>query len=120
MSDIVAQVKRVTDLINEISAATVEQTSGLNQINDAVAQLSDVTQQNAALVEQSAAAADSLRDQARQLVDVVSVFNLGQQAGDVAVPAPAPAPDPEPEPAPAPTRRLAAATSAATEEWDEF
>ncbi|TFL15178.1 methyl-accepting chemotaxis protein [Pusillimonas caeni] len=114
MSDIVAQVKRVTDLINEISAATVEQTSGLNQINDAVAQLSDVTQQNAALVEQSAAAADSLRDQARQLVDVVSVFNLGQQADDIAVP------ELDPDPAPAPARRLSAATSAAAEEWDEF
>jgi len=108
MSDIVAQVKRVTDLISEISAATVEQTSGLNQINDAVAQLSDVTQQNAALVEQSAAAADSLRGQARQLVDVVGVFNLGQQVED-APPTAAPL---------APPPRLTAASAAG--EWDEF
>lgn len=79
MADIVTQVRRVTDLINEISAATVEQTSGLNQINDAVAQLSGVTQQNASLVVQSAAAADSLRDQARRLVDVVGVFNIGHE-----------------------------------------
>ena len=84
MSDIVTQVKRVTDLINEISAATVEQTAGLNQINDAVAQLSGVTQQNASLVVQSAAAAESLRDQARRLVDVVSVFNVGQELEEYA------------------------------------
>lgn len=81
MADIVTQVKRVTDLINEISAATVQQTSGLSQINDAVTQLSDVTHQNASLVEQSATAADSLRDQARRLVDVVSVFNIGRELG---------------------------------------
>jgi len=80
MTDIVAHVKRVTDLINEISAATDEQTSGLGQINDAVMQLSDVTQQNASLVEQSAAAAESLKEQAQQLVDVVGIFDVGQQA----------------------------------------
>ncbi|WP_337878321.1 methyl-accepting chemotaxis protein [Caldimonas sp.] len=79
MSDIVAQVKRVTDLIQEISAATIEQTSGLNQINDAVGQLDQVTQQNAALVEQSAAAADSLAQQARRLVEAVAQFKLSEQ-----------------------------------------
>lgn len=77
MGDIVAQVKRVADMINEISAATAEQTTGIGQINDAVMQLDQVTQQNAALVEESAAAADSLNQQAGQLVQAVAVFNIG-------------------------------------------
>lgn len=76
MDGIVAEVKQVTDLISEISAATSEQTSGISQVNDAVLQLSDVTQQNAALVEQSAAASDSLNDQAQRLVELVRVFRL--------------------------------------------
>jgi len=76
MTDIVTQVKRVSDLISEISAATIEQTSGIGQVNQAVALLDQSTQQNAALVEQSAAAADSLRQQALALSDVVSVFRL--------------------------------------------
>jgi methyl-accepting chemotaxis protein len=77
MKDIVAQVKRVNDLIAEISAATVEQTQGIGQVGDAVNQLDQVTQQNAALVEESAAAAESLNQQAARLVDAVSVFDLG-------------------------------------------
>jgi len=79
MTGIVTQVQHVTDLINEISAATKEQTSGIAQINDAVLQLSDVTQQNAALVEQSASASNSLNEQANALVDVVGVFQVGQE-----------------------------------------
>jgi methyl-accepting chemotaxis protein len=79
MDEIVSQVKRVADLINEISASTVEQTTGIGQISDAVVQLDEVTQQNAALVEQSAAAADSLKQQAAQLASMVSVFKLGQE-----------------------------------------
>ncbi|MFN3298145.1 methyl-accepting chemotaxis protein [Caldimonas sp.] len=85
MNDIVAQVKRVTDLIQEISAATTEQTSGLNQINDAVGQLDQVTQQNAALVEQAAAAADSLAQQARRLVEAVSQFKLSEHEAAQAI-----------------------------------
>ena len=85
MDDIVSQVKRVTDLIGEISSASAEQTQGIDQIGNAVTQLDQVTQQNAALVEESAAAADSLKQQAANLAEVVSVFKLG---GDrVAVPA---------------------------------
>jgi methyl-accepting chemotaxis protein len=76
MQDIVGQVKRVADMIAEISAAAVEQTSGIGQVNDAVAQLDQVTQQNAALVEESAAAAESLRHQASRLVEAVQVFKL--------------------------------------------
>ena len=80
MQDIVSQVKRVNDLIAEISAASVEQTQGIGQVGEAVNQLDQVTQQNAALVEESAAAADSLSQQAAKLAEVVSVFRLG--AGD--------------------------------------
>jgi methyl-accepting chemotaxis protein len=78
MSDIVAQVKRVNDLIGEISSATQEQTQGINQVGDAVSQLDQVTQQNAALVEESSAAADSLNQQAKKLVEAVSVFTLSR------------------------------------------
>jgi len=76
MGDIVAQVRRVSDLISEISTATSEQTSGIGQVNDAVTQLDQMTQQNAALVEQSAAAAESLKSQALQLVQAVAAFKL--------------------------------------------
>jgi methyl-accepting chemotaxis protein len=80
MSDIVAQVQRVTDLIGEISSATQEQTSGIGQVNQAVVQLDQVTQQNAALVEQSAAASESLQQQAGRLVEAVGVFRLDREA----------------------------------------
>ncbi|PJI96890.1 methyl-accepting chemotaxis protein [Acidovorax sp. 69] len=76
MEDIVSQVKRVSDLIGEISSATGEQTIGISQVGEAVTQLDQVTQQNAALVEQSAAAADSLKHQAARLAEIVSVFRL--------------------------------------------
>ena len=76
MDDIVSQVRRVTDLIGEISSATHEQTSGIELVSGAVAQLDQVTQQNAALVEESAAAAESLKHQAAELVKAVSVFRL--------------------------------------------
>jgi methyl-accepting chemotaxis protein len=86
MSDIVSQVQRVTDLIDEISSATLEQTSGIGQVNQAVSQLDEVTQQNAALVEQSAAATASLEQQAGKLVEAVGVFRL-DLAPAAAVPA---------------------------------
>jgi methyl-accepting chemotaxis protein len=76
MEGIVEQVKHVTQLIGEISTATSEQTDGIGQVSDAVTQLDQVTQQNAALVEEAAAAAESLKVQARQLVDAVAVFRL--------------------------------------------
>jgi methyl-accepting chemotaxis protein len=76
MTDIVAQVKRVADLIGEISASAQEQTQGIEQVNQAVAQLDNVTQQNAALVEEAAAAADSLNHQAARMVEVVGVFKI--------------------------------------------
>jgi methyl-accepting chemotaxis protein len=76
MEDIVAQVKRVSDLISEIGASTEEQTAGIGQVNSAVAQLDQATQQNAALVEESAAAAESLRLQATKLSGAVGFFKL--------------------------------------------
>jgi methyl-accepting chemotaxis protein len=80
MTEIVAQARRVSDLIAEISAATAEQTSGIGQVSDAVSQLDQVTQHNAALVEESAAAADSLQQQAQRLVQAVGVFKLAGSA----------------------------------------
>ena len=80
MTDIVSQVRRVNDMLGEITAATSEQTTGIGQISDAVTQLDQVTQQNAALVEESAAAAESLKQQATRLVDAVAVFKTGQGA----------------------------------------
>ena len=80
MEEIVVQVKRVADLIAEINSATIEQTSGIGQVSDAMTQLDQVTQQNAALVEQSAAAADSLKQQASHLAEMVSVFKLSQDS----------------------------------------
>jgi methyl-accepting chemotaxis protein len=76
MGGIVAQVRRVSDLIGEISCASAEQSQGIAQVGDAVMQLDQVTQQNAALVEQSAAAAESLKLQAARLARVVGVFRL--------------------------------------------
>ncbi|MFG6433747.1 methyl-accepting chemotaxis protein [Roseateles sp. LYH14W] len=76
MDDVVGQVRRVADLIGEISAASSEQSKGIAQVGEAVNQLDQVTQQNAALVEESAAAAESLRGQAAQLAETVSTFKL--------------------------------------------
>jgi methyl-accepting chemotaxis protein len=80
MSEIVGSVQRVTDIIGEITAASGEQRDGIAQVNTAVNQLDQMTQQNAALVEQSAAAAESLKDQATRLAQVVQVFRLGSPA----------------------------------------
>ena len=76
MDDIVAQVGRVNDLVGEISAASKEQSQGIGQVGDAVAQLDQVTQQNAALVEESAAAAESLKVQAARLAGLMSAFTV--------------------------------------------
>jgi len=80
MGEVVNQVKRVSELIAEISAASVEQTTGIGQVGNAVAQLDQVTQQNAALVEQSAAAAQSLQQQAARLAQTVAVFRTHDDA----------------------------------------
>ena len=76
MVEIVNSVKRVTDIMEEISAASGEQSSGIEQVHQAITQMDDVTQQNAALVEQAAAASEALEEQASNLSASVSVFKL--------------------------------------------
>ncbi|WP_310735034.1 methyl-accepting chemotaxis protein [Azohydromonas aeria] len=80
MGEVVTAVRRVADLMGEISAASIEQSAGVQQIGEAVTQMDHATQQNAALVEESAAAAESLRSQAQQLVSAVAVFRVGHAA----------------------------------------
>ena len=82
MGEVVSGIKRVTDLMGEISAASLEQSQGVGQVGETVAQMDQVTQQNAALVEEMAAAASSLKSQAQDLVGTVLVFTL--PAGRVA------------------------------------
>ncbi|WP_426192876.1 methyl-accepting chemotaxis protein [Massilia sp. DWR3-1-1] len=76
MREIVDSVRRVTDIMGEISSASHEQTTGIDQINQAITQMDQVTQQNAALVEQASAASEAMQDQAARLAQVVSVFKL--------------------------------------------
>jgi aerotaxis receptor len=74
MTEVVGSIRRVSDIVAEISAASVEQSSGVSQVGEAVSQMDQVTQQNAALVEQTAAAADSLNQQTQALVRAVNVY----------------------------------------------
>ncbi|MGE8631260.1 methyl-accepting chemotaxis protein [Achromobacter denitrificans] len=120
MQEIVASVKRVTDIMGEISAASEEQSSGIDQVNRAVSQMDEVTQQNAALVEEAAAAAGSLQEQAQRLAEAVAVFKIN--AGEVIeVPAQQLAQQrsaprmPAPQPAPAARTQAAAAPAPQTE-----
>jgi methyl-accepting chemotaxis protein len=76
MTEVVTAIRRVTDLMGEISAASTEQSQGVSQVGEAITQMDQVTQQNAALVEEMAAAASSLRSQAQDLVGTVAVFKL--------------------------------------------
>ena len=80
MDEIVGSVKGVTDLIAEIAAASQEQSSGIAQVNMAVTQMEQVVQQNASLVEEATAATESMKDQARALLQSVSRFKLGDEA----------------------------------------
>ncbi len=89
MEEIVNAIRRVSDIVGEISSASVEQSSGVEQVGRAVTDMDQATQQNAALVEQSAAAAESLQQQAQQLVQAVAVFKLAQGAARAEIPAPA-------------------------------
>lgn len=79
MNEVVASVKRVTDIMIEITAASQEQSSGIEQVNRAIVQMDNVTQQNATLVEEAAAAAESMQNQASTLTQVVSIFKLDLQ-----------------------------------------
>jgi methyl-accepting chemotaxis protein len=86
MQAIVEAIKSVTDIMGEITAASQEQTSGIEQINQAIARMDHVTQQNAALVEEAAAAAGSLQDQAGSLAQVVSVFTINPTHAAIVAP----------------------------------
>jgi len=134
MSEIVNSIKRVTDIMAEISAASEEQSAGIEQINQAITQMDDVTQQNAALVEEAAAAAESLEDQARGLANLISVFKLDQSALSSIASAPkatarssvkSAAKSAKHRPSahkPAPAKKPAAAIAPPSDdgEWDEF
>jgi methyl-accepting chemotaxis protein-1 (serine sensor receptor) len=87
MSEVVSSIRRVTDLMGEISAASNEQSAGVSQVGEAIVQMDQVTQQNAALVEEMASAASSLNSQAQDLVATVAVFKL--RPGDAPVSPPA-------------------------------
>jgi len=138
MEEIVAAVKRVTDIMAEISAASNEQSTGIDQINQAVTQMDEVTQQNAALVEEAAAAAESLEEEAQHLLESVSKFRVDNSSGSTrptakraqaARPAAHPAgrPAPAKHEAAAPAKKLGGAHKAlpkkeggGEEEWAEF
>jgi hypothetical protein len=76
MQEVVASIRRVTDIMGEISAASTEQSMGVSQVGEAVTQMDQVTQQNAALVEEMAAAASSLKNQAEELLNTVNVLKV--------------------------------------------
>jgi methyl-accepting chemotaxis protein len=96
MEEIVGSIRRVTDIMSEITAASVEQSAGIEQVNLAITQMDEVTQQNAALVEEAAAAAEALEEQAQNLAVSVATFKVEEGAGGTAaarrLPAPAQAP----------------------------
>ncbi|MGC4076928.1 MAG: methyl-accepting chemotaxis protein [Rubrivivax sp.] len=113
MDEVLASIRRVADIVGEISSASAEQSDGVSQVGNAVAQMDQATQQNAALVEESAAAAESLRTQARHLVDAVAVFRLANGAQTAAAAKPAVA-APKPAAAPAKTAVRPVPSTAAT------
>ncbi|WEF36018.1 methyl-accepting chemotaxis protein [Pseudoduganella chitinolytica] len=134
MDEIVASITRVTDIMSEITAASTEQSAGIEQVNQAVVQMDQTTQQNAALVEESAAAAEAMQQQAAHLAQIVSVFRVSAQAaGVIASPPPRrsavvaasaprvvqPAPKPAPRPALANTK-APAKPQPQEDQWEEF
>jgi methyl-accepting chemotaxis protein len=138
MDEVVASVRRVTDIMSEIANASQEQSAGIEQVNLSIIEMDSMTQQNAALVEESAAAAQSLQDQASELSRVVSIFKLVEGEERVAAPVFTPAPKAVVKPitaARAPVKKLAAKPAAAiakpkkvvnapssngADEWEEF
>jgi methyl-accepting chemotaxis protein-1 (serine sensor receptor) len=133
MAEIVQSVGRVTDIMAEITAASQEQTAGIEQINSAVTQMDQVTQQNAALVEEASAAAQSLQDEANALAQAVGTFKLDLQAAPaVAAPRAPVAARPvkaqariavkaaAPKPAPKAAGTARAKVVETTEGWEEF
>jgi methyl-accepting chemotaxis protein len=140
MEEVVTSVRRVTDIMSEIANASQEQSAGIAQVNQSIIEMDSMTQQNAALVEEAAAAAQSLQDQASELGRVVSIFKLVEGEERVAVAAPAfatkaavvkpiaaarapvkkLATKPASAPAAKPKKVAAAASTAGSDEWEEF
>ena len=133
MDVIVTSVKRVTDIMAEITAASQEQSEGIGQVNQAVTQMDEVTQQNAALVEQAAAAAESMQEQAQALLQSVAVFQLSGTPSTVRAPAPVASRAPlrrpvstarpaiaRPKAVPAASPKLAAVAAGGDDDWTEF
>ena len=136
MDEVVSSVRRVSDIIGEITAASREQTAGIEQVNQSIIQMDNVTQQNAALVEQAAAAATSMQEQASNLSTVVSVFKLAAGSASAVRPAVQPIAAPAPqrvakrEPKREPTRPMGTLTKSAlpsvrkaaadNADWEEF
>jgi methyl-accepting chemotaxis protein len=110
LTEIVSSVKRVADIVAEISAASEEQASGIDQVNTAVTQMDTTTQQNAALVEEAAASSKAMEQQAQVLVDKVSFFNVSGSAAPVAVPVRTSAPAPRANVRQMPARKPTKAT----------
>ncbi|MBV8635852.1 MAG: MCP four helix bundle domain-containing protein [Burkholderiaceae bacterium] len=141
MEEVVDSVRRVTDIMSEITAASQEQSAGIGQVNQAIIEMDSVTQQNAALVEEAASAAKSLQDQAAEVANVVSIFKLdiSQQMAEAQLrraPAPAaaaktaqvkklPTRAAPQKPAivhsaPAPKKIASAASAGGNDDWEEF
>jgi methyl-accepting chemotaxis protein len=139
MDLIVTSIKQVADIMGEITAATQEQSTGIEEVNQAITQMDEMTQQNAALVEEAAAAAESMQEQAQMLAAAVAIFKLSGDEQNMRRPAPrakAPARPATRAPAPraavagparAPAERPSAppakpkkAAAAASDEWEEF
>ena len=134
MGLIVTSIRQVADIMGEITAATQEQSHGIEEVNQAIAQMDQMTQQNAALVEEAAAAAESMQDQAQKLADAVSIFKLGSEHQQVqaAIPAQVKAVAARPALKAASGKRVAQAVKTATppsakklaaaggDDWEEF
>jgi methyl-accepting chemotaxis protein-2 (aspartate sensor receptor) len=135
MQRVVESVRRVDDIMAEITSATQEQSAGIEQVNEAVSQMDQVTQQNAALVEEATASAEALREQAIALSVTVGAFRLGDETGSPPAHGPAPASasgaslrEPGRTPAPRrqaatlrlPVKRLPPSETARADEWEEF
>ena len=112
MEEVVSAIRRVTDIMGEISTASAEQSAGVAQVGQSVTEMDQATQQNAALVEESAAAAESLRGQAQQLVQAVAVFKLTAQEASHSASTYSAAPPPKAAYAPAPAPVVARAPAA--------
>nr|WP_298141728.1 methyl-accepting chemotaxis protein [uncultured Pseudomonas sp.] len=127
MSEIVTSIKRVTDIMAEIAAASAEQSTGIEEISGAVSQMDEMTQQNAALVEEAAASAESLLEQASEMTQAVAVFKIDQDHDQpvrsetrkipraTALPAPS-----APRPVRTPSKGLPARGPGKDNEWEEF